>query len=84
MAMFDSLMITLGEAVPSVLLALVILLVGWVLAVIIRAAVRRFLSALRLNERIRSEAGGKLDLESEPGKGSTFNVKIPLSGGKCA
>ena len=76
MAMFDSLLTTLGAAVPSVLLALVILLGGWLVAVIIRAIVRKFLGALRLNERIRSEAGGKLDLEGGIAVGAYYVVLV--------
>jgi hypothetical protein len=62
-AILDSLMTTLGESIPRLLLALAILVAGWVLAVIARALVRKSLGLAKLNDRVRSEAGGQVDIE---------------------
>jgi len=62
--LLDSLQTTLGESLPRLLLVLAILVWGWLLAVVVRALVRKSLGLIRLNERVRTEAGGKLDLEN--------------------
>jgi hypothetical protein len=61
--LLESLQTTLGRSIPKLLLVLAILVVGWFLAVIIRAIVKKSLGLIRLNERVRSGAGGKMDLE---------------------
>jgi hypothetical protein len=62
-SMFDSLRQTLEQSLPSILLALGVLIVGWIEAVSVRGVLRRALGLLKLNERVRSEADAKLDLE---------------------
>ena len=44
--------------------ALAFLVIGWIVAVFVRAGVRRLLGALRLNKRIADTTEQKLDLES--------------------
>jgi hypothetical protein len=48
---------TLGASLPSVLGALAILIVGWLVAIVVRAGIRRGLALVCLDERIRSSAG---------------------------
>ena len=72
----DSLQVTLGESLPNLLGGLAILILGWLVAVIIRAAVRKTLAFFKLNQRIRSEAGGEMDLESGIAKGAYYVVLL--------
>lgn len=62
-AFTESLQATLGSHVPAILGAIAILIVGWVLAVVARAGVRRSLSMLKVNQRISETTGEKMDVE---------------------
>jgi len=53
-----------GHQLPRLLGALAIFALGWLIAVAARAAIRRLLNATRLNERISSSAGSRVDAES--------------------
>ena len=59
----ESLQQTLGDNLPAMLGALAVLILGWFVALVVRAACRRGLKGLRVNERIRSATGQALDLE---------------------
>ncbi|UCH48513.1 MAG: mechanosensitive ion channel [Betaproteobacteria bacterium] len=59
----ESLQTTLGTQLPSIIGAIALLIVGWFLAVVVRAGVRRLLSALRVNERIGETTDEKMDVE---------------------
>ncbi len=59
----ESLQTTLGAELPSIIGAIALLIVGWFLAVVVRAGVRRLLSALRVNERIGETTDEKMDVE---------------------
>jgi len=61
---FESIQESLGGGLPNLLGALVILVVGWFIAVIARAGVRRLLGVFKVNERISSQAGDGMDVES--------------------
>lgn len=62
--LFESLQGTLGEALPSILGALAILVIGWFVAILIRAAARKGLGLAKLNHRLQSSTGTGMDLES--------------------
>jgi hypothetical protein len=62
--LFDSLLGTLGESLPSVLGALLILIIGWFIAIIVRAGVRKALNFLRLDERVGTSTGSEIDIAS--------------------
>jgi hypothetical protein len=62
-AFFASLQSTLGNHIPGILGALVILLVGWFVAVLARAGVRKGLALLDVNSRISETAQERLDVE---------------------
>ncbi len=62
-ALWDSLQSTLGGQIPHLLGALAIFVVGWVIAVSIRAAVRHGLGMARLNHRFNELTGTAIDLE---------------------
>ena len=59
----ESLQTTLGTQLPSIIGAIALLIVGWFLAVVVRAGVRRLLSALKVNERIGETTDEKMDVE---------------------
>ena len=60
----SSLGIAIGEHLPRILGAIVILIIGWIVAVAVRGGVRRLLGLARLNTRIAQTTEQKLDLES--------------------
>ncbi|HEX9814681.1 MAG TPA: mechanosensitive ion channel [Myxococcota bacterium] len=62
--LFESLLATLGESLPSVLGALLILVIGWLVALVIRAAVRKGLNLLRIDERVGTTTGSDIDIAS--------------------
>lgn len=63
-SMFDSLQGTLSSTLPSLLAAAGILIIGWLVAVLLRAGTRRLLGMMKLNERIRSSTDGEVNAES--------------------
>lgn len=75
-SLWESLQVTLGESLPRILYGIVILIVGWLVAVIVRAIVRRSLGLIKLNERVRASAGGKVDLEVGVAKGAFYLVLL--------
>ena len=62
--LFTSLQNTLGATLPAILGALGILIVGWLVAVIARAATRRLLGLLKVNARIQESTGQEVAVES--------------------
>lgn len=63
-AFFTSLQDALAPQVLSILAALGILIVGWLIAVVLRAVVRRGLGAVGLNRRIESTLQHRINAES--------------------
>jgi len=61
--MVSALQATLSQRLPMLLGALAIFALGWVVALIVRAAVRKGLHALRLNARVGSSTQRTIDLE---------------------
>jgi len=74
--MLQSMQSTLGQSLPSILGALAILVLGWFAAIIVRAAVRKSLGLLKLNQRIRSSTDSQLDVESGIATGAYFLVLL--------
>ncbi|MBI4756951.1 MAG: mechanosensitive ion channel [Betaproteobacteria bacterium] len=60
--MLSSLQSTLGTHLPMILGALGILVVGWIVAVVLRGATRRLLGAIGLNDKLEGVLGQKLDI----------------------
>ena len=54
----------MGAELPRILGAIVILIIGWIVAVTVRAGVRRLLGMARLNGRIAETTEHKVDVES--------------------
>ncbi len=63
-SILSSLQGTLSSTLPSLLAALGILVVGYFVAVLLRAGTRRLLDMVDLNERIRSNTDGDVDAEA--------------------
>jgi hypothetical protein len=55
---------TLGEQLPAIFLALLIIAIGWLVAVILRAGTRRLLSMLKVDTRIEESTGQRVGVES--------------------
>ncbi len=63
-AMLGSLSSTLGNTLPELVAAIGILIIGWIVAVVLRAGTRRLLGAANINARIASSTEGDIDAES--------------------
>ncbi|MDH3589857.1 MAG: hypothetical protein OEQ74_10665, partial [Gammaproteobacteria bacterium] len=63
-SLIESLQGTLSNTLPSLLAAVGILVVGWLVAVVLRAATRRLLRMMKLNERIQTSTDGEINAES--------------------
>ena len=62
-ALWDSLQSTLGGQIPHLLGALAIFVIGWMIAVTLRAGIRRGLGAIGINKRFAGLTGSEIDLE---------------------
>lgn len=60
---FDPLLESVGGFLPNLLGAIAILLVGWIVALILRAGIRKALGLLRLDSRASEGTGRPLELE---------------------
>lgn len=60
---FESFQNTLATHLPGILGAVLILIVGWLIAVIARAATRKALGAMHLNRRINESTQQPMDME---------------------
>ncbi|MDH3616554.1 MAG: mechanosensitive ion channel [Gammaproteobacteria bacterium] len=63
-SIMQSLQGTLSSSLPGLLAAVGILVVGWLVAVVLRAGTRRLLKAASLNERISGSTDSEVDAES--------------------
>lgn len=66
--MFDGLESSLSGYLPSLLGAVAILLGGWIVALLLAAGTRRGLAALKLNQRLSSQADTHADVERIAGR----------------
>lgn len=64
----QSLQNSLGVYLPSILGALAILLIGWLIALVASAATRKGLGALRTNERLNAQTKSTLNFERIAGR----------------
>jgi hypothetical protein len=76
--LFDSLQNSLGANIPQILGAVAILVLGWFAAVVVKAAVRKALGALHMNNRFSGLTGTGVDIEGAVGLG-LFWVVILLT-----
>lgn len=54
----------MGQHLPSIFGALAILVIGWLVAVIVRAGLRKFLNMVGINQRISDSTGQEVDVAS--------------------
>lgn len=66
----------LGTHVPQILGAIALLAVGWLVAVIVRAGVRRMLAMLGVNKRISESTGAQVDAEHPLAVGAFWLVLL--------
>jgi hypothetical protein len=62
--LFNSLLSQLGQYLPGIFGALAVLIGGWLVAVLVRAALNRFLNMIGINKRIAESTGQEVDLAS--------------------
>lgn len=67
---------SLGGMLPSLLAALAILIIGWLVAVVVRAVLRKGLGVLGLNRRMQEAAGSSINLESGLAQGAFWLVML--------
>ena len=67
---------SLGETLPSMLGALGILVVGWFVAILIRAAIGGVLKRLGLNARIEQSTGNAMDVAGGIAKGAYYVILL--------
>ena len=73
---FESLQSTLGSSIPSILGAIGILVVGWLVAVILRSVTRKILRALKLNSRLSSASKTEVNIERGIASGIYYIVLL--------
>ncbi|MFK7898153.1 MAG: mechanosensitive ion channel [Myxococcota bacterium] len=73
-ALVNDLSGSLGQTLPMLVGALGILLVGWFVAVVVRAVVRGVLGRLKLNERLAESTGNSMDVAGGVAKGAYWVV----------
>ena len=74
--LMNTLQSSLGEAVPRILGAIAILLIGWIVAIIVRAVIRKGLGAIGLNQRVAASTGNELNLENGIALGAYLIVML--------
>lgn len=62
--LFNSIQNQLGQYLPSIMGALMILVGGWILAMLVRAGLNHFLNMININSRVSSTTGQEIDLAS--------------------
>ena len=74
--LFNSLQESLGTTVPAVLGAVAILLVGWIVAIIVRAGLKRGLGFLKINERLETTTGSAMNVEGIVASGAFYLILV--------
>lgn len=72
----NALQASLGAHIPQILGAVAVLALGWLLAVVARAGMRRLLRLLKVNVRIEESSGVQLDAESPVAAGVFWLVLL--------
>jgi Mechanosensitive ion channel, conserved TM helix len=62
--LFNSLQGQLGQHLPGIFGALAVLIGGWLIAVVVRAGLNRFLNMIGINKRISESTGQEVDIAS--------------------
>ncbi len=72
--LLQSIQATLGENLPGILGALAILVLGWLVAIIVRAGVRKGLSLMKLNQGVAATTGTSVNLEGGVARGAYYLI----------
>ena len=72
----ETLQTTLGGTLPSVLGALGILILGWFVAMAVRAGVKKGLGMINVNQRLRSTTGTEMDIEGGTAAGLYYLILL--------
>ncbi len=72
----ESLQGSLGTTLPAVLGALAILVVGWIVALVVRAGIRKSLGLVKLNDRVRSSTRQEMNLEGGIASGVYYVILL--------
>ena len=72
----ETLQVNLGETLPNVLGALGILILGWIVALVVRAGIRKGLGMLNVNQRLRSTTGTTMDVEGGTAVGIYYLILL--------
>ncbi|MGP0594768.1 mechanosensitive ion channel [Nitrospira sp. T9] len=72
----ETLQVNLGETLPNVLGALGILILGWIVALLVRAGIRKGLGLLNVNQRLRSTTGTTMDVEGGTAVGIYYLILL--------
>lgn len=62
--LFNSLQEQLGQHLPGILAALGLLIGGWLVAVVVRAGLNRFLNMIGINKKVSDSTGQEVDIAS--------------------
>lgn len=74
--LIETLQATLGGTLPSVLGALGILILGWFVAMAVRAGIRKGLGFINVNHRLRTTTGAEIDIEGGAAAGVYYVVLL--------
>jgi len=74
--LLETLQATLGGTLPSILGALGILILGWFVAMAVRAGVRKGLGMIHVNQRLRSTTGAEMDIEGGVAVGTYYVILL--------
>lgn len=74
--LIETLQTTLGGTLPSILGALGILILGWFVAMAVRAGVRKGLGIMNVNQRLRSTTGAEMDIEGGVAVGTYYVILL--------
>ncbi len=72
----ETLQTTIGGTLPSVLGALGILVLGWFVAMAVRAGVKKGLGFIKVNQRLRSTTGTEMDIEGGTAAGLYYLILL--------
>ncbi len=72
----DTVTTGVGDALPGILAALAILIIGWIIAVVVRAGLRKGLGLLGLNRRLSEATDSQMQLEGGIAQGGFWVVML--------
>lgn len=73
---WDTVMVGVGGALPGILAAIAILVVGWIIAVIVRAVLRKGLGFVGLNRRLTAATDSAMNLEGGIAQGGFWIIML--------